>query len=432
MHDRFARSEWFRNDRFGLFIHWGAYAVPARGEWVRSFDRIGTADYQQYVDAFHPDSFDADAWADAAVRAGMKYAVLTAKHHDGFCLFDSKLTDYSTVHNGFGVDVVAEFLRAFRARGIRVGLYYSLLDWHHPDYPAAGDPHHPMRDEPVDARSGDFGRYLDYLHGQVRELCTNYGDLDLLWFDFSYGDLKGEAWRATELVRMVRELQPNVLIDNRLEGSGGEKGSIVTRHPSEFSGDFASPEQVIPVTGLTDEAGEPIPWEACITLNNHWGYHAFDHDWKPARLVVRTLVECVSKGGNLLLNVGPDARGRFPEHAVDILDEVGGWIAENGESVYGAGSSDLPKPEWGRYTERDGTVYAHVLEERVGPLALAEIEQGSIESVRLVRDGSALGLATAWVAEGNPGVAFVPLGPDEAFSYPLPDPVDTVLAITRR
>lgn len=436
MHDRFARSEWFRNDRFGLFMHWGAYAVPARGEWVRSYEHIGTDDYQQYVDAFRPDSFDADAWADAAARAGMKYAVLTAKHHDGFCLFDSELTDYSTMHNGFGVDVVAEFLRAFRARGIRVGLYYSLVDWHHPDFPVAGDPYHPDRDKPtaegIDRHEPDFDRYLDYLHGQVRELCTNYGDLDLLWFDFSYGDLKGEAWRATELVRMVRELQPNVLIDNRLEGSGGEKGSIITAHPSEYAGDFASPEQVIPVRGLADETGEPIPWEACITLNNHWGYHAFDHDWKPAKLVVRTLVECVSKGGNLLLNVGPDARGRFPEKALEILREVGDWLADNGESVYGAGAAELPKPEWGRYTERDGTIYAHVLEERVGPVALDEIDQESIASVRLVRDGAALGMAKAWMAEGNPGLALVPIGPDEAFSYPLPDPVDTVLAITRR
>lgn len=433
MHDRFDRSEWFRHDRFGLFIHWGAYAVPARGEWVRSIERISVEDYQPNVDAFRPDSFDADAWADAAAAAGMKYAVLTAKHHDGFCLFDSSLTDYTTMHNGFGRDVVAEFLAAFRARGIRVGLYYSLLDWHHPDYPAYGDEYHPMRDDPEwQGREHDFDRYLDYLHGQVRELCTNYGDLDLLWFDFSYGDLRSDAWRAAELVDMVRELQPNVLIDNRLEASGSEKGSIVTEHPTPWSGDFASPEQIIPAEGVRNEAGEPVPWEACITLNNNWGYSAFDTLWKPPELVVRKLVECVSKGGNLLLNVGPDARGRFPAPAVDILRTVGGWLGENGESVYGAGPSALPKPEWGRYTERDGTVYAHVFEAAVGPLALTELDPDEIESVRLVRDASSLRPADAWIAEGYPGLAFVSFGPQEAHSYPLPDPVDTVLAITRR
>jgi len=433
MHERFARSEWFRHDRFGLFIHWGAYAVPARGEWVRSYERIGVEDYQPFVDAFRPDSFDPEAWADAAAAAGMKYAVLTAKHHDGFCLFDSALTDYSTMHNGFGRDVVAEFLAAFRARGIRVGLYYSLLDWHHPDYPAFGDQNHPMRDNPAfEGRDHDFDRYLDYMHGQVRELCTNYGDLDVLWFDFSYDDMTAEKWRAGELIQMVRELQPNVLIDNRLEGSGGEKGSIVTEHPTPWAGDFASPEQIIPAEGVTTDAGEPVPWESCITLNNNWGYHAFDHEWKPADLVVRKLVECVSKGGNLLVNVGPDARGRFPEPAVATLREVGAWLAENGESIYGAGPSTLPKPEWGRFTERAGTVYAHVFERQVGPLALTAFADGELDAVRLVRDGSRLPLAHAWIAEGNPGIPFVPFGPNEAYSYPLPDPVDTVLALTRR
>ena len=433
MHERFARSEWFRHDRFGLFIHWGAYAVPARGEWVRSYERISVEGYQPYVDAFQPNRFDPEAWADAAAAAGMKYAVLTAKHHDGFCLFDSALTDYSTMHNGFGRDVVAEFLAAFRARGIRVGLYYSLLDWHHPDYPAYGDAYHPMRDDSSWAsREHDFDRYLDYLHGQVRELCTNYGDLDLLWFDFSYGDKTADAWRAAELVEMVRNLQPNVLIDNRLEASGGEKGSIVTQNPTAFSGDFASPEQIIPAEGIRNDIGEPVPWEACITLNNNWGYNAFDDLWKPPELVVRKLVECVSKGGNLLLNVGPDARGRFPEPAVEILHAVGSWLHENGESIYGAGPSGLPKPEWGRYTERDGTVYAHVFEAQVGPLALTELDLETIESVRLVRNATRLRLANAWIAEGNPGIAFVSFGSDEAYTYPLPDPIDTVLAIRRR
>ncbi|MGN6204753.1 alpha-L-fucosidase [Humibacter sp.] len=430
MHDRFARSEWFRHDRFGLFIHWGAYAVPARGEWARSFERISVEDYQRHVDAFQPDSFDPGAWADAAVAAGMKYAVLTAKHHDGFCLFDSKLTDYSTMHNGLGRDVVAEFLDAFRSRGLKVGLYYSLLDWHHPDYPAYGDAYHPMRDEVAwKDRTHDFDRYLEYLHGQVRELCTRYGQLDILWFDFSYDDLTAEKWRATELVDMVRELQPNVIVDNRLEASGAQKGSIVTDAPTPFSGDFASPEQIIPTEGVRTESGEPVPWEACITLNNHWGYNAFDMLWKPSELVVRKLVECVSKGGNLLLNVGPDAHGRFPQPAVDILREVGAWLRDNGESVYGAGASTLPKPEWGRYTQHGDTVYAHVLEAPVGPLALTPLRPDQVADIRLVADGTDLPLAGGWHSPELNENALVAFGPDQTSTYPLPDPVDTVLAV---
>ena len=437
-HDRFARSAWFRHDRFGMFIHWGAYAVPARGEWVRSSERIGVDDYQRHIDAFRPDRFDPEAWADAAAAAGMRYAVLTAKHHDGFCLFDSQLTDYSTTHNGWGRDVVAEFLSAFRARGIRVGLYYSLLDWHHPDYPASGDPYHPSRDDPAfRGRHHDFDRYLDYLHGQVRELCTNYGPLDLLWFDFSYGHLTSERWRARDLVEMVRELQPRVLIDNRLEAAGTDKGSIVTDGPTPISGDFASPEQIIPPEGIRTTSGEPVPWEACITLNNHWGYTAADTAWKPPDLIVRTLVECVSKGGNLLLNVGPDARGRIPQPSLDTLAEVGRWLAANGESIYGAGPSELPKPEWGRYTQRtDGSgrevVYAHVLEGQIGPLALTAIDRGDIDGIRLVADGSELQVADGWISEGSPGLTLVPFGPEGGFTYPLPDPVDTVVAIRLR
>jgi alpha-L-fucosidase len=430
MHERFARSEWFRHDRFGLFIHWGAYAVPARGEWVRSTERISVEDYQRHVDAFQPDAFDPEAWADAAEAAGMKYAVLTAKHHDGFCLFDSALTDYSTMHNGFGRDVVAEFLAAFRSRGLKVGLYYSLLDWHHPDYPAFGDAYHPMRDDPAwEGRTHEFGRYLDYLHGQVRELCTNYGDLDVLWFDFSYDDMTAEKWRASELIEMVRELQPNAITDNRLEASGAEKGSIVTDSPTPFSGDFASPEQIIPTEGVRTPGGEPVPWEACITLNNHWGYNAFDDLWKPSELIVRKLVECVSKGGNMLLNVGPDARGRFPEPAVRILHEVGAWLRDNGESVYGAGASTLPKPEWGRFTQRGDTVYAHVLEAPIGPLALGTLRPQEVRDIRLVRDGTGLPLAGGWHSPQLNEIALVAFGPDQTATYPLPDPGDTVLAV---
>ena len=230
---------WFQEARFGLFLHWGLYALPARGEWVRSIEKMPEEEYMPFFREFSAPDFDAREWARMAKQAGMKYAVLTAKHHDGFCLFDSQYTDFKATNTPFGRDAVKEFAEAFRAEGLRVGLYYSLLDWHHPDYPHAGDPYHPDRERPGVTNEGrNFDRYLDYMHAQVRELCQNYGRIDIFWFDFSYGDLRGEAWRATELVNMVHTYQPWALIDNRLEVSGEGFGSLVTGHPTAYSGDF--------------------------------------------------------------------------------------------------------------------------------------------------------------------------------------------------
>jgi len=294
---------WFMHDRFGMFIHWGLYAIPARGEWVRSHERLSIEDYQPFFQEFNPVNYDPRKWARVAKEAGMKYAVLTTKHHDGFCLFDSQLTDYKATNTPAGRDLVREYVEAFREEGLRVGFYYSLLDWHHEDYPAYGDRHHPMRDNQLYRdKKHDFSRYVEYMHGQVKELLTNYGKIDIMWFDFSYDDKIGEAWKATELVKMVRSLQPDIIIDNRLGGN------IRSVNPEVYAGDFASPEQIIPPEGILDEAGNPIPWEACITMNNHWGYCAADKDFKTPKQIIRALVECVSKGGNLLLNVGPDAK----------------------------------------------------------------------------------------------------------------------------
>lgn len=430
--DKYCRSQWFRDARFGMFIHWGAYAVPGRGEWVRSVERMSVADYQYAVDAFNPDSFDPHAWAETAAAAGMKYAVLTAKHHDGFCLFDSQLSDYTIMENGCGRDLVREFLDAFRARGIKVGLYFSLLDWHHPDFPTYGDDHHPMRDNPEFAdHRPNMERYTEFMHGQVRELCTNYGELDLLWFDFSYGALRSEAWRAEQLMAMVRELQPNVITDNRLETSGEGLGSIVTSSPHSYSGDFVSPEQVIPAEPILDDAGNPVPWESCITLNNHWGYAAEDHDWKDASTIIRTLVDCTSKGGNLLLNVGPGPDGRIPEESVRVLQEVGEWMSRNGTSIYGAGPSSYQRPTWGCYTQAGATLFAHVFLQPIGPLALTGgVKATDIASIVALADGSPRELCTDWVVAAYPDLPFISMGPTAAFTYRLPDAADTVFSLT--
>ncbi len=413
------RVSWYTRARFGMFIHWGLYAIPARGEWVRSVERIPNEAYDPYREEFSPGHCDMGAWMDAAKGAGMQYVVMTAKHHDGFCLFDSAYTDFKSTNSPAGRDFVREYLEAARERGLRAGLYFSLLDWRHPDYPHFGDPHHPMRDNPACGNEGrDFDRYLEYLHNQVRELCTNYGRLDLLWFDFSYGALRGEAWKATELVNMVRSLQPEVIIDNRLEVSGEGFGSLADCRPAPYHGDFVSPEQIIPPNGLRDAQGRPLVWESCVTMNNHWGYCAADHDYKPASMLIKKLVECVSKGGNLLLNVGPDAQGRFPEESLRILKEIGLWMDRNGDSIYGCGPAGLEKPEYDR-------LYCHIFENSIGPLPLYGLRREQIRSIRRLADGSQVPLSSSWVHGDYPDMVFAELGPSPV----LPDPADTVLEV---
>ena len=420
------RVEWYQQARFGMFIHWGIYAIPARGEWVRSVEEMPEEEYMSFFEEFDPIDFQPKKWAKAAKEAGMKYAIMTAKHHDGFCLFDSELTDFKATNTKAGKDLVKEYLEAFREEGLKVGLYYSLLDWHHPDYPHYKDQNHPMRNcEAQKDVDRDFNRYLDYMHGQVRELCTRDGKLDIMWFDFSYGELRGEAWRATELVNMVRSYQPDIIIDNRLEVSGEGFGSLATDNPSVFAGDFVSPEQIIPPQGLKSESGRDLVWEACITMNDNWGYCAKDKNFKPASTIIKKLVECVSKNGNLLLNVGPDARGNIPEESLEILREIGIWMKKNSASIYGCKGSSLPKPENGRITGRGNKLFYHVMENAIGSVPLYGISKDLVKSVRLLSDGSELKVADNWIVNNYPDIAFV----DISNSPYLPDAVDTVVEI---
>ncbi len=410
--------KWYLDARFGMFIHWGIYAIPARGEWVKQQESIPEAVYQPFFETFNPVNYDPRAWARLARQAGMKYAVMTSKHHDGFCLFDSQYTDYKSTNTPAGRDLVKEYVEAFRAEGLKVGFYYSLLDWHHPDYPIAGDSLHPFRNMPeYQEHHGNLSRYADYVRNQVEELLTNYGKIDIIWFDFSYDEMRGEAWKASELVKMVRRLQPEIIIDNRLGGN------IKASQPEIYAGDFASPEQIIPPEGVTNEDGQPIPWEACITLNDHWGYAAWDKNWKSARTVVRALVECVSKGGNLLLNVGPTARGEIPPECHAILGEVGEWMHRNGGSITGCGRADLPKPEWGRWTAKGNRLYAHILDRGIGPVNLRGLE-GRLAYARLLADGSEIRLEKPWNTAEFPGDAFVQFP-----TASLPDEADTVVEL---
>ncbi|MFC7679643.1 alpha-L-fucosidase [Paenibacillus sp. GCM10028914] len=421
MNPRFNRTATLMNDRFGLFIHWELYAIPARGEWVRSQERISNEQYQSYFDEFDPSRYDPRSWAKAAKAAGQKYAVLTTKHHDGFCLFDSKLTDYKVTNTPAGRDLIREYVDAFREEGISVGFYYSLIDWYHDDYPAYNDRIHPMRGvESFKEKEQDFDRYLDYMHGQVKELLTNYGKIDMMWFDFSYDEMTGEKWRATELMETIRSLQPEIVIDNRLGGN------IMAAEPEVYAGDFFSPEQIIPPRGIVNELGEHVPWEACITLNNNWGYHAKDKDYKTPRQVIHAIVECVSKNGNLLLNVGPDAEGEIPSESLEILSTVGEWMRRNGDSIYGCGIAELEKPEWGRYTQCGNKLYAHVFDRGIGPIYFQGLK-GRIKKARLLADGSELKVETPWMAEQYSDTgsgAFINLS-----GGGLPDELDTVIEL---
>ena len=420
------RMEWYLEARFGMFIHWGLYSIPARGEWVRSTEEMGKEAYMKYFEEFDARDYDPISWARAAKEAGMKYVVLTAKHHDGFCLFDSQYTDFKSTNTRCGRDLVAEFVEAVRSEGLKVGLYFTLLDWYHEDYPHFEDKNHPMRNHPeCGNEQRQFGRYVEYLHNQVREICTNYGKLDVLWFDFSYDDMRGEKWEATKLVDTVRTLQPGVIIDNRLEVSGEGRGSLAECRPSPFHGDFVSPEQMIPPEGIRDVEGNPLAWEACVTMNNNWGYHGTDHFFKPASMLIKKLVECVSKGGNLLLNVGPDAYGNFPPESTAILKEIGAWMKKNSGSIYGCGPADVPKPDFGRVTKKGNTYYFHMYENTIGPVPLLGLEKSRVKKIRALTDGHEIPVSESWVHSDYPGLLFADLGPDPV----LPDPVDYVLAV---
>ncbi|MEG1559886.1 MAG: alpha-L-fucosidase [Clostridia bacterium] len=422
------RMAQFLCDRFGMFIHFGLYAIPARGEWIRSTERMSEENYAQYFYEFNPKRFDAKVIARAAKNAGMKYAVLTAKHHDGFCLFDTKTTDYNVMNTPFKRDIVSEFLTAFREEGLRVGLYYSLIDWHHEDFPHYNDPYHPMREN--DAYKDDdrnFDRYLSYMHTQIRELIENYGKLDIMWFDFSYGKMRGDKWRAKELIAMIREKFPDIIIDNRLEVSGEGFGSLVTDEVSDFSGDFVSPEQIIPCDGILNSKGESVPWEACITLNNNWGYCESDKNYKSGEQIIKKLIECVSKNGNLLLNVSPNAMGELNDITLNILNEIGAWMRKNGESIYACGHV-ADKIENGRITGCGENIrYYHIMEPAINDIPLFNLDKSRIKSVRLLSTGAELKLSDSWITDNYPDIAFVRLGANPA----LPNPVTVIKVVMK-
>lgn len=345
------RMHWWRDARFGMFIHWGLYAIPAgqwsdhgnHGEWIMSSARIPVEEYERYRERFNPVRFDANAWVALAKAAGMRYIVITTKHHDGFCLFDSGRTDHDVMSTPFKRDIMRELSDACAREGLRMCWYYSIMDWHHPDYLPRRD----WETRPVEGAS--FDRYIEYMKGQLRELLTNYGPIGVMWFDGQWeGTWNNDRGRAIH--EYCRALQPGVIINNRVGRAGGDFGLDASQG---VLGDFGTPEQVVPATGIPG-----VDWESCMTMNDHWGYNKTDKNFKSTRTLVRMLVDIASKGGNLLLNVGPDAQGEIPPESVERLREIGEWMSENGESIRGTSAGPFPSLAWGRCTRR--TMPEHV------------------------------------------------------------------------
>ena len=321
---RAGRMKWWHEAKFGMFIHWGLYSLIGQHEWSKEVEGVPIPQYELLAKHFHPKPNAARDWARLAKKAGQKYMVMTTKHHEGFCHWDSKLTDYNAVKQGPGRDLVREYVDAARAEGLRVGFYYSLMDWHHPDGATC------KTDEA--ARK----RFVEYTHGLIRELLTNYGKIDVLWYDVSW-PLSAEGWESEKMNEMVFELQPEIIVNNR----------------NGLDGDFSTPEQQI----TASEVGRA--WESCMTLNDSWGFNRGDDAWKSPKTIVDNLATCARGGGNYLLNIGPEPDGSIPPDTTAVLESVGKWMDINGKTIYG---TDRLQAGWNtnaNYTRSGNTLYIH-------------------------------------------------------------------------
>ncbi|HUU12501.1 MAG TPA: alpha-L-fucosidase [Terriglobia bacterium] len=341
------RTKWWREARFGMFIHWGIYAVPADAtdlegkhrvaEWYFSNKQMQVKDYEKFAAQFNPVRFNAKRWVQMAKDAGMKYIVITSKHHDGFCMFDSKLTDYTIVRaTPFKRDPLKELAEECRKQGITFCFYHSIMDWHHPDYLSR----RPWEKDTRPADDADLNRYINYMKGQLKELLTNYGPIGVLWFDGGW-EHSAEELRSAEVNAFIRSLQPPILINNR------------NRLPEDFS----TPEQFVPAKSMT--VGHL--WETCMTMNDTWGYATNDTNWKSSETLIRKLIDSAGKGGNFLLNVGPTAEGEFPPESIERLAAIGKWMKVNGESIHATTKGPFRRLSFdGRATTKGKTLYLHV------------------------------------------------------------------------
>ena len=373
---------WFEGAGFGMFIHWGLSSV---GGWELSWPMVGgvpilpqcqsvsIAEYYAAAKAFNPERYDPRVWARLARRLGMQYAILTTKHHDGFALFDTRLSDFSIMHAPYGQDIVRAWVDALRAEGLRLGLYFSLSDWHHPDYPAFTEADKPYNffalPQPTPAQ---WARYLDFMFGQVRELLTNYGQVDIIWFDGGWERQPTERWKPAELRSMIKSLQPQILINDRLTGYG----------------DFDTPEQFIPAQPPSR------PWETCMTMNESWGYNPSDTRYKSPRQLIHALCEVRGKGGNLLLNVSPMADGTLPPEQLERLEVIAAWMAAYAGSIVGTAPGLDAWQFYGPSTRRGERIYLPLLMKPYDTVAVRGVPIKRIRSVRALASGAELPFST--------------------------------------
>ncbi len=390
---KYERLKWWTDARFGMFIHWGIYSQLARHEWVKKNERISDTNYQKYFELFNPDLYNPTEWAKKAKAAGMKYAVITTKHHDGFCMFESAFTDYDIANTPYGKDAIKEWVDAFKAEGLKVGFYYSLIDWHHPHYTI--DQVHPQSassKEEYDKLNvdRDMNIYRKYLKDQVKEILTKYGTIDILWLDYSFPGQFGKGrddWDAVELVKMVRELQPNILINDRADLKDYQGGW-----------DFTTPEQ-FKVESWPEIDGKKIPWETCQTFSGSWGYYRDELTWKDNRQLLGLLIESISKGGNLLLNVGPTARGMFDSRADKALAKMGEWMKYNSRSIYGCTQApeefEVPDNTILTYNPTTNRLYIHLLDYPITNFRLPGYK-GKIKHAQFLHDASEISISAPY------------------------------------
>jgi alpha-L-fucosidase len=390
---RQARMAWWRDARFGMFIHWGVYSVPAGayrgdrvagiGEWIMSRAHVPVAEYETFTKQFNPTQFDADEWVRIAKSAGMKYIIITSKHHDGFAIFDSKISRYDVMDaTPYKRDIIKALSTAAHNAGLKFGVYYSIMDWHHPDAQGPNFPDYNSRTW----SNPNFDRYVEtYMKPQLKELVTQYPFIDVLWFDgewvADWTDAKGKT-----LYNWLRGMKPTLIINNRVGHSRQGMGGL-NAEGQVGVGDFGTPEQRVPPEGLPG-----VDWESCMTMNDTWGFKSYDDNWKDTKTLVRTLIDIASKGGNFLLNVGPTAQGLIPGPSVSRLREMGDWMRLNGEAVYGTGAAPYGMPAWGRYTTKGNRVYAHVFDwPKDGKLILTGVKDKPARA-RLLVDGKPLNI----------------------------------------